>query len=220
MINLSYNEVYNKIIRKIISIKWLQKWNINKHIIDSYIKSKNFTNELKIIIENNNFTAESTLNLCKPLLQKITNHKEPSDWLNYIYEYTLNKTFPETVTINLIEELGCPCEIYLRIFSVLCDSQKKSNDMSWQSLYPMNFLILEEENELEYPDEYRKFTKAFRDNYIYELMKINGELTGFTTLDHVCGVHYLSIYLAHQLKSISLPVKLGKVSGAAPGHHL
>ena len=140
--------------------------------------------------------------------------------MNYIYQYTLNKSFPEATAIDLIDKLNAPSELYLRVFSVLCEAQKNSSDESWQSRYPMNFLTLEEENELEYPDEYRKFVKAFNDNYTYEMMKINGELTGFTTLDHVCGVHYLSLYIARQLKSIGLPVDLGRVSGAAAGHDI
>jgi nicotinic acid mononucleotide adenylyltransferase len=220
MTNLSYGEIYNKIIRKLTSIKWLQKWNINKPFIDKYIKSKTFMDELKTIIETNNFTAKETFNLCNDMLEEMAGDNSPSDWLNYIYQYTLNKTFPETVSIKLLKELNSPCEVYLRIFRILCDAQKGSKDMSWQSLYPMNFLTLGEENELEYPEEYRKFIRAFTDDYTYEMMKINGELTGFNTLDHVCGVHYLSLYIARQLKIIGLPVDLGRVSGASAGHDM
>ncbi|NMM62662.1 cytidyltransferase [Clostridium sp. P21] len=220
MITLSYGQVYNKIIRKLTSTKWLQKWNINKLFIDKHIKNKEFIDKLKVIIETNDFSTEGTFNLCKCMLQEMAGYNAPSDWINYIYQYALNKTFPETVSIDFLQELDSTCEIYLRVFKIICETQKNSKDKSWQSLYPMNFLTLEEENELEYPEEYRKFVKAFKDDYIYEMMKINGELTGFNTLDHVCGVHYLSLYIARQLKIIGLPVDLGRVSGAAAGHDI
>ncbi|MBV7274577.1 cytidyltransferase [Clostridium sp. PL3] len=220
MNNLSFIEVYNRIIRKLTSIKWLQKYNIEKKIIDEYVRNKDFSSALKDLIENMNFTAKGTLNICFPFLNKLAKENVPKDWLNYIYQYTLNKAFPETVSIDLLEELILPCELFLRIFRVICDIQKISSDGSFESLYPMNFLTLQEENELEHPEEYKKFIKAFKGNYTYEMMKINGELTGFTTLEHVCGVHYLSTVIARQAKAIGIPVDLGRVSGAAGGHDI
>lgn len=217
---IPYGETYNRIIRKLTSIKWLQKWSIDKFFIDKYIRSKLFTDELKKLVEEKDFTAKRSINLCKPLLDELAIDDCPSDWMSYIYQYALSKSFPDAITIALSDKLDAPCELFLRLFTVLCDIQKNSSDGSWQSLYPMNFLTLEEENELEHPEEYRKFVKAFNDNYIYEMMKINGELTGFTTLDHVCGVHYLSLYIARQLKKVGLTVDLGRVSGASGGHDI
>lgn len=217
---VSYTETYNRIIKSLNSVKWSQSWSIDKFCIDSYIRSKVFTDELKKLVEKKDFTANGCVNLCKPLLDQLSIDDSPTDWLNYIYQYTLNKNFPEATTIDLSDKLAGPCEIYLKIFTILCETQKKAADGSWQSEYPIDFLTLEEENELEHPQEYRKFVKAFNDNYTYEMMKINGELTGFTTLDHVCGVHYLSLYLARQLKSIGITVDLGRVSGAAGGHDI
>ncbi|MDW8800411.1 cytidyltransferase [Clostridium sp. A1-XYC3] len=220
MNTLSFVEIYNKIIRRLTSIKWLQKWGIEKKLIDNYIRNKEFTDNLKLLLEDKDFSGERTLVLCKELLDELAKNEAPDNWLNYIYQYVLNKNFPETTSIELKDNLKGPCELYLRIFRVLCEAQKNSWDESWQSRYPMNFLSLEEENELEHPDEYRRFIKAFYDNYTYEMMKINGELTGYNTLDHVCGVHYLSLFLARQLKLLKLPVDLGRVSGAAAGHDI
>lgn len=217
---VSYSETYNRIARSLNSVKWSEDWSIDKLFIDNHIRSKLFTDELKKLIEKKDFTAKGCINLCKPLLDELAMDDRPSDWMNYIYQYTLSKIFSEATTITLSDKLAALCEIYLKIFTILCETQKNASDGSWQSKYPLNFLTLEEENELEYPAEYRKFVKAFNNNYIYEMMKISGELTGFTTLDHVCGVHYLSLYIARQLKRIGLTVDLGRVSGAAGGHDI
>lgn len=220
MNTLSFSDIYNKIIRKVISAKWLEKWNIDKHIVNNYIRSEVFSEHLKNIIENKTFTAKVTVKLCLPVLNTLSNNYEPEDWLMYLYQYTLNKNFPETTTINFLDKLNPSCELYLRIFTVLCEAEKNSSNKSWQSRYPLEFLSLEEEKELEYPEEYRGFVRAFKDNYTYEMMKLNGEVTGYNTLDHICGVHYLSMFIARQVKILGMPVDLGRVSGAAAGHDI
>lgn len=220
MNSIPFVEIYNRIIRRLTSVKWLQKFNIDKYLIDKYLRNKVFSDNLKNLIETNDFTAKKILELCLPLLNELAKKEAPSDWLSYIHQYTLYKNFPETVSVKLLDELIPACETFLRIFRVICEVQKNSSDGTWQSLYAMNFLTLQEENELEHPEEYRRFVRAFNDNYSYEMMKINGEITGFTTLDHVCGVHYLALFIARQLKSIGTPVDLGRVSGAAGGHDI
>lgn len=215
-----YDEVYNKIVRKVTSVKWLQKYNVNKYLIDKNIKNKKFTVNLKEMCETCDFSARATIELCYSILKIMSGDIAPKNWLKYLYQYTLNKNFPDAVSIDLSPDLNSVCELYLRIFRVICDAQKRSNDNSWKSRYPMNFLTQEEQYLLEHPEEYKKFVKSFSDNYVYEMMKLNEELTGFTTLDHVCGVHSLSLYIARQLKSIGIPVDLGRVSGAAAGHDI
>lgn len=220
MNNSIYAEAYNKIIRKLTSAKWQQKLHINHNFIDSLIKDTAFQFKLNSMILNNDFSCSSTLNIVIPALDKISGQNAPADWLQYIYQYTLNKSFPEAVSIKLYDSLNTCCEIYLRILRVICEAEKSSGNESWKSQYSMNFLTKEEEKELEYPEEYRKFLKAYRHNYIYELMKLSEEVLNITTLDHVCGVHFLSMYIARQLKALGIPVDLGRVSGAAAGHDI
>ncbi|HQI17490.1 MAG TPA: cytidyltransferase, partial [Bacillota bacterium] len=51
-------------------------------------------------------------------------------------------------------------------------------------------------------------------------MKLNQEVLGFNTLDHICGVHYLALYIGRELKKAGIPIDLGRVSGAAAGHDI
>lgn len=217
---ISYTENYNKILKKITSAKWIKKYNMNKHMIYKSIKGPKFKDAFKNQLSSKDFSAKSTLALCQFMMDSLSGHKSPDNWLLYLYQYTLKKNFPENVTVKMIPQLTAPCELYLAIFNTICSIQKNSGDGTWESRYPLQFLTLKEESELEHPEEYRKFIKAFLSQYTYEMMKINGELTGFTTLEHICGVHYLSLYIARQLKSTGIPVDLGRVSGAAAGHDL
>ena len=103
---------------------------------------------------------------------------------------------------------------------MISEFQKNDTDNTWQSKYPLRFLSPEEENQLENPIEYKKFLKAFDELYVYEMMKLNQEVLGFNTLDHICGVHYLALYIGRELKKAGIPIDLGRVSGAAAGHDI
>ena len=220
MNNALYVDCYKSINRKLLSQRWLTKCNISKSIIEIYIKKTSFKENLMGIITENNYSCKCALKLCKNMLDALAYPNIPNDWLRYIYQYTLNKSFPEAVNILLIDNLAPSCELYLRVLKIIDEVQKSSNDNTWQSLYAMNFLTPDEENNLEHTGEYTRFLKAFKINYTYELMKLNSEVLGFNTLDHVCGVHSLALYIARQLKKLEVPVDLGRVSGAAAGHDL
>lgn len=216
----SYEKLYSKINRKFLSIAWLNKLSIPFNLVNDFLKSDNFVNNLKTLVKEKDYSCKRVLNLCIDLLEQLTSSNHPEDWLFYIYQHALNKSFPEAVTQNLDSELTPACEFYLRMLRIISEVQKISQDDTWQSKYPMEFLTTEEENSLEHPEEYRRFLKAFKHNYTYEMMKLNGEVYGFNTLDHICGVHFLSLNIARQLKFSGIPVDLGRVSGAAAGHDI
>lgn len=215
-----YNSSYNKLIRRLTSVRWLQKWGIDKSAIDEQIHADEFINNLHNIITNELYSCQETLGLCRKLMDTIAYPNAPYDWLNYIYQYTLSKSFPEAVNIIFFDNLSPSCELFLRVLRVICETEKSSNCKTFLGKYPLNFLTLEEESTLEYPEEYTKFVKAFSHNYTYELMKLSQDVLKFNTLDHISGVHYLSMFLARQLKYEGFFVDLGRVSGAAAGHDI
>jgi len=220
MSDLIFSDVYNRIVRKMTGIKWLQKNNINKDFIDDYLKGENFIVILKSMLDEKDFSCKRILIICQDLIEKINNTTPPDNWLNYIYQYALNYTFKEAVTIDLDSRLDISCEVYLRFLGIFSLIEKTSDNETWQSMYPLDFLTEEEENALEHPEEYRKFIKAFNYNYVYEMMKLSKEVMDFNTLDHICGVHNLSLTIGRQLKQLGISVDLGRVSGAAGGHDI
>ena len=224
MEGIKFSESYSNIVKKLSSIRWLKKYNINKSIVDKHIRDSRFLNEFSLMLNEKDFTAYRTLRLCHPLLLELSKGDAKSftshQWIKYIYEFTLSKSFKEAVTMDLDSDLDAACELYLRLFRIISELQKKSNDGSFQSQYPFYFLSAEEEASLEDAEEYKLFLKAFKEDYVYELMKLNTEVTGFNTLDHVCGVHYLALYIGRQLKHLGVNIDLGRVSGSAAGHDI
>lgn len=217
---LQLKEIKKKIFRKLYNSHFLKSTNISQEFLDKHVNSPAFLYNLKDILDEKNFSPSKVLYLCAPILNDL--YKEgPDDWLIYIYNYTLSKNFKDAVTIELDSRFTLGCEIFLKIYKVLCDIEKSTVDSdSWQSKYPLITLKDDEIKELERKDEYVRFTKAFNRDYVYEMMKLNGEIFKYNTLDHICGVHYLAMFLARQLKTKGLPIDLGRVSGAAAGHDI
>lgn len=220
MTNPMTKTLYNKLIRTLNNNTWLEKWNIDKEMLNEYLKDTSFIIIFNSILDEKDYSCKKTLVLCSKMMIKLSNSIQVDDWLNYIFQYTLNKSFPEAVTINIDKNLSSACEFYLRVLRFLCGCQKLFDDSSWQGNYPINFLTASEENSLEYKEEYRRFILAFKLDFIYEMMKLSQEVYDYNTIDHVCGVHFLALFIARQLKNLNIPIDLGRVSGSAAGHDI
>ncbi|MCX7903520.1 MAG: cytidyltransferase [Caloramator sp.] len=181
------------------------------------IINNSFLKKLENLILNKKYSAKDLYKEISEYLIKLG--PTPNNFLNFLYEYTLSKSFINAVTIHLENTYFLTCEVFLKIFSVMNKFQKYSNDNTWQSKYPLLFLD-ETEIEQELKNEYINFINAFNNEHIYELMKLHKELTHHNTLDHICGVHYLALYIARQVKEAGLPISLAKISGAAAGHDI
>ena len=215
---LYFKEINQKISKKLLSPKYLKTHDTPKSLIEKFLSSSSYLENLQTMIDCKDFSCKRTLLMCNNVMSELCKNSLPKDLLNYLYNFALQKSFPDAVTIDLDKDLDVSCELYLTVLRIVCNIQKDYKDGTWQSSYAMNFLIQEEIENLENDDEYVKFIKAFRNDYIYEMMKLNGEVFKYNTLDHICGVHYLSLHIARQLKEMDVQIDLGRVSGAAAGH--
>ncbi|TCO79390.1 nucleotidyl transferase family protein [Marinisporobacter balticus] len=220
MENLIVIELYNKIYNTFLNPNWLEKLSLNETFIKKHIEGLSFLNGIEDILTRNDYSCHATLHLCENILNTLAKENVPKDWLYYLYQFTLQKSFPHAVEISLDPNLDSACYLYLDLLRILSEFQKSSKDNTWQSQYPLAFLSQEEIKDLENPIEYKQFLTAFYSDYVYEMMKLNHEVAGYNTIDHICGVHYLSLFIARQLKNCGLPIDLGRVSGATAGHDI
>ena len=140
--------------------------------------------------------------------------------LNEIYFYSLSLSFKSSVESKFNEETIKMAQDFLISYRQICVAEKAGNYNTFLSQYPFELLKEEEINDLEDSSEYRLFERAFNDEYVYEMMKLNKSVTKHSTIDHIAGVHYLAMYIAKQLKNSGIPIDLGRVSGAAAGHDI
>lgn len=213
-------EIHNNILYTLLSFRDEENSSELKRTIKNHIESQRFKESISFMVANKNYSCRAALELAAPLLEELAQEDSPKDWLLHIYQYALNKSFPHVVTIEQNERLDIACEIYLQLLRIFSHFQKLSEDGTWQSRYPISFLTEEERQGLENSSEYKVFVKAFGNEYVYEMMKLSQEVMDYNTLDHICGVNYLSLYIGRQLKKAGLPVDMGRVNGAALGHDI
>lgn len=193
--------------------------NINTAFLKKYIKSLKYSESFRSMFEKKSFTCKNVLSLCEDILNKMVEDNK-IDWLNTIYDYTLSLAFPRLVNTNFNDDIIAAARLYLEILHEISEYQKASYDNSFQSKYPLNLLSEDMGLGIELSDEYTTFKNSFRSEYIYEMMKLNYEILGFNTLDHICGVHFLAVHVGIQFLKAGIPIDLGRVSGAAAGHDI
>ncbi len=216
-------EIHNQLSEALLNPEFLQQYNLKESFIKNCIEDTSFLSNLERMIENKEYGCTAVLSLCKNMLNSIYGCLDETNWLLSIYNITLYKSFPNAVDMdlkNIPTGLFSAAHVYLEILRVFSIFQKQSKDFTWQSKYALNFLTLAEENSLENPSEYKKFKKTFKLQYIYEMMKLNQEILKHSTLDHICGVHFLALSIGRQFHKIDIPIDLGRVSGSAAGHDI
>lgn len=189
-------------------------------MINNFFNSKGNISRIIRLLQNENFNSIEIFEIFKPLLRAICQYGLPESPMQYFYEVTLVKNFPSVLEKQLDPKYDRIAKFYLMILRNFLQYEKFSTASTWESEYAIKFLSEEEISELETPKEYLSFIQYYRDDYVEEMMKLNQEVIGYSTFKHVSGVHYLSLNIARQLKSIGIKVDLGRVSGAAAGHDI
>ncbi|WP_352418916.1 cytidyltransferase [Proteiniborus sp.] len=213
-------KIHNKLINSLLSEDFIDEFSFSKKQISEYILDTSFTNKINEMVEKKDFSCKAVFSLCKQLLEQISSSYLPENWIYYAYQYTLDKSFPNAVDIITEPKYNSAIIFYLKTLRIISEFEKTVNTNSCQSKYPLSFLNSEDEKSSASIAEYRKFKKVFNNSYVYEMMKLHQEVTNHNTLDHICGVHYLALFIARQLHNYGLPIDLGKVSGAAAGHDI
>ncbi len=218
-INLIYETLVNKIIKEDTMTDLLPE----KTTIEKFIHNPLFLKRLSLMIEKKNFSSQAVYALCSDLLVQLDSKHISENWLYQVYQYVLSLSFPEVSKISSIRLTKTNEKnilLYLAFLRIISEFQRTSFNDTFQSKYSLKLLTSEEIEKLEYSGEYRRFQKAIDEEYIFEMMKLSQEILKYNTLDHICGVNHIALYIGRQCKAFGLPVDLGRVSGAAIGHDI
>lgn len=223
MSKTAIKELHNKISKKILYTQISDNISFDKEFVRNYIENPEFLKQLLSMVEKKDYSCQAVYSLCQDILVDIDKKHNSTNWLYQVFQFALSKSFPEAVDLS-VKDISDNCRkaflFYLEILRVILEFQKSSGDLTFHGKYPLNFLTSEEKNKLENPAEYKRFLKALNDEYIYEMMKLSQEVLKFNTLDHICGVNWITLFIGRQLYNLGLPVDLGRISGAAAGHDI
>lgn len=161
MNNLLYSRLYNKILAALSEPGFLKKLEINEAFITKHLENKSYILKLQDMIKEKNFNSKEVLNLSIDMMNEITNNVTPKDWLEYIYQYTLSKSFPNSVEIELNETFDKAAVLYLKTLRIFSSIEKKHVEYNRLLKYPLIFLTGQEEKNTIHPQNIESLKKFF-----------------------------------------------------------
>ena len=161
-------------------------------------------------------SCAAALDAFRPLLDRIS--PEPAEgWLSCTYETARSLLYPAADAGHTAAQRdGALC--FLQFLQVLFDLERTS--LPFDLWLDFELCTEEELSHSGVAEEYRRFLRRFREEYIYELLRLGREVTPFQTLDHIAGVHHVAMQVARAFRSAGGLIDLGLISGAALGHDL
>ena len=197
-----------------------------KHLLkplEDVILRELFEEEMMHIVEEKLFRTQDILRLFYSCFEVLTEDFKDFGTLEnleyYTYNYALKLSYNSVEVKEMTTHKNRVARLALFVLRKFFELQKEIDENVWVSQYALNLLTEEEIEDLT-DDEYIRFKSFVEKEYVYEMMKMNQDIMGYSTLDHICGVHHLAIKIARQLKHLDLPIDLGRVSGAAYGHDI
>ena len=152
----------------------------------------------------------------RPALDKIAPEPEEG-WLSYAYRVAISRMFPETSSIPPSDARdGALC--CLQLLQNLFDHERQT--MPFDFWLDFRFCSEDELSQSTVKEEYRQFLRSFREEYVYEALRLGREATPFRTMEHIAGVHHVAMTVARAFRQNGGHVDLGLMSAAAAGHDI
>ena len=179
------------------------------------LEEQNFLQRFVPLYDGTRIRCGGVLSLCREELDRLSPPPEEG-WIPFAYDFARKSMFPEKDP--RLEEHGAGAVFFLSLLQVLFDAER-----SQLAADPMWDLALLEEEDLSgsaHQDSYRLFLRAYRREYVYEMMRLGLEATPWRTLEHIAGVHHVAMWAARGLKAAGAPIDLALVSAGAAGHDI
>ncbi|HBB29631.1 MAG TPA: hypothetical protein DC000_10390, partial [Clostridiales bacterium] len=216
MNRISLNELHEEILEKLTQKDFIRRINVSEEKIQSLVLNKIFITKLSILISKENITCEDVKELSLEILNSLSKDL-PKDWLEYVYEYILYKSFPDSVTRKLNPKYENAVIVYLEVLRTVLLHVEKHQGPENNSF---NSYIMNGSDEFDKIEDFQKFKRVYSNNYIYELIKLNFELTNSSLYYRIKSVWGLSMQIAKKLKMADVDVKLWLVCSLAIGYFI
>ena len=161
-------------------------------------------------------TCAQVLELCAPVMAHAAPEGPEMGWGAYCYKYICNLMFPASGLVGQTEVYGDAAQFYLTVLQILLDYERSA--LPFDPMMDFQFLTEDEIAQCDNGKEYHRLLKAWREEFVYELMRLGLEFTPFKTLSHISGVHYIAMTAARGLANAGVEVDLSLISGAAAAH--
>ncbi len=144
---------------------------------------------------------------------------EPDEgWALALYNYLLDRNFPGEEPLPYTESQTEFLFSTACLLQTLFDEERES--LPFHPLYDFAFCTKEEVRRYDRNGEYEAFRKAWRDDFVYELMRIGQEVTPHHTLEHIAGVHAIAMTITRALAEKGERINPAMLSAAAATHDI
>jgi len=159
-------------------------------------------------------SCAQTLSALAPQLGAIA-PEPPEGWLNYVYQVALSLLYPQSNGDHTAAQRDAALCALMGL-RVLLEAESAPFD-PWMDFA---FCTEEELQDSGAAKEYRQFLHWWREDFVYELLRLSREATPYRTLDHIAGVHHVAMTVARAFHRGGGLIDLGLMSGAAAGHDI
>ncbi len=196
------NELHEEILHRLTRKDFIDRINISEEKMQALLLNKTFAVKLSSLSSKERISCKDVYELSIEILTSIE-EELPKNWLEYVYNYVLSKSFPELAKLELKPKYDKACYAYLEILKIVF-----ARFQIYQGLDEMCFDLFVQNN-LEYGDYsgYDEFIKIYKQNHIYELIRLNDELTNSKLYTKIKNTWSNSLQLINKIKHSNLEIK-------------
>ncbi|MBQ7536013.1 MAG: cytidyltransferase-related domain protein [Stomatobaculum sp.] len=211
-------QIYIDLCEEMTSKEFLEAAGLEKETVEMVLNREYWEAQLGSLFPiKKRLTCRKLYEVCRATMFLLG--REPEEgWMSFTYKYVCHILYPEQAFTEKFGQYRAGALYYLNVLRFFFDRERKA--VPFDPLKDFGFLDEPEGQTFENFEEYRKFRRIWHKQYIYEMMRLNAEVTKFKTLEHIAGVHYVAMTIARGLYAAGAPVDLTLVSGAAAAHDL
>lgn len=163
------------------------------------------------------FPLRRRLSLCDAVEQAAANlpagAPPEAGWPDFVLNYAVSRLFKNhRRPCTPAQEDFARCVLWGLHLLMCAERENLPFDEKW------DFAFCTERERGENIPLYERFLRAWQEGFLYEILRLSGELTPFCTLPHIAGVHHVAMTVARELRAEGEALDLTVVSAAAAGH--
>ena len=171
---------------------------------------------LSLLPVTERLSCAHALEALRPLMEQMAPEPEEG-WLAFVYQTAVEQLFPrQDLTQAPRQRDAALC--FLQVLRTLLDEERRC--LPFDLWLDFDFCTEEELKDSGIAGEYRAFLRRFREDHVYEMLRLGREATPFKTLDHIAGVHHAAMTAARAFRRGGGAIDLALMSGAAAAHDI
>ncbi|MEG1774135.1 MAG: hypothetical protein RR320_04710 [Oscillospiraceae bacterium] len=194
--------------------RFLRRLSRSKKSVLALLRDENWAERIALTLtDDGRADCDRILAACAPTLARLSPAAPEEGWLSFTFRYAADTLFPDPAFAPRRQTLGDGALFLLALLQVCFDAERRL--LAFDPLRDIALLSEETLATCDRAEEYRRFLLCWRQEFIYEMLRLGQAVTPRRALEHIAGVHRLAMAVARGLRDAGEPVDLALVSGAA-----